>query len=1089
MAARLALVFLAYAASYYHLHLFIGASFAFGSIVTLLALRLFGMGWAVAAAAAGFLAFESAPSFTIALMLLEPVVVGLALRGKGRNLALIDGAFWLALGMPLLWGAAVWLHHSDFSGASYYAMIQGFNGIFNALVASLILDFLPLRRWVGMTDITERIPLYRIATNLLASVLIFCVFLIILLNREDEMKRLESTIRHHLDDISKDIGGDVSEWREQRVRLAHFIAISAETLSSPQLQRMLDRSMSLEGDVAAMQVSNDDGVVLARAPHGAGRGEGLFGQLGVHAPRSILQPDFSPVFMDKASHQPMLGISVALKTAATSGGSEQDGHVTVVARMTEIIKLLETHAHASGVEITLLSRERRVIATTRNKLLPMEIMPPVHDYFAPLFGAWFVRSADESMTFVQERNAHLTKEMKVGPEAGWTLYIEMPAFPHYQALQQRLINNMAMMWVGIMLAFLFGAMFSRRMVVPLEKLAEATANIKARLLGDEEIRLDSSPIQEIDALLQNFHAMALELNRSYTELGRSNETLEQIVAARTEELTHANQKLKQHLTEREQFEVALARHAHDLEQTTAELISQKFALDQHSIVAIADPQGNITYANDKFCEISQYGREELLGQNHRILNSGFHDRTFFQEMWTTIVSGKVWHGEVCNRKKGGDIYWVATTIVPFMDALGSPYQYVSIRTDITARKQTETELMRAKDAAETANRAKSEFLSRMSHELRTPLNAILGFGQLLESDVEEPLTISQLENVEQITKAGWHLLELVNEVLDLSRIEAGKMQMQMADLLLAEVVRECIGLFMPLAAERHIQVNDEITPCIAHHVRADHTRLKQVILNYLSNAVKYNREGGEIYLKCEQMPGGVLRVSVSDTGPGIPESKLAELFQPFNRLEADGTDVQGTGVGLAVVKRLAELMGGSVGVISEVGQGTTFWLDIPEVFPGNDEISHSQMAGEGGDEIDSGDTTQTHRVLYVEEGRANAELVNGFIRSHRPELLLTCTTSAEQALGMALSESPDLILMDLNLPGLDGFDALELMREFDSLRDVPVIAMGADASAEQVEKSLKAGFCNYLAKPLNQDQFLAAVDLALDTKNERLEVM
>ena len=405
-------------------------------------------------------------------------------------------------------------------------------------------------------------------------------------------------------------------------------------------------------------------------------------------------------------------------------------------------------------------------------------------------------------------------------------------------------------------------------------------------------------------------------------------------------------KLKQHLTEREKFEVALARHAQDLEQTTAELISQKFALDQHSIVAIADPQGNITYANDKFCEISQYSREELLGQNHRILNSGVHDRQFFQEMWTTIVSGKVWHGEVCNRKKEGDLYWVETTIVPFMDGLGSPYQYVAIRTDITARKQAEAELMRAKEAAEAANRAKSEFLSRMSHELRTPLNAILGFGQLLESDVEEPLTISQMENVEQITKAGWHLLELVNEVLDLSRIEAGKMQLQMTDLLLAEVVRECIDLIMPLAAERQIQVNDGISPCMPHHVHADRTRLKQVILNYLSNAVKYNRQGGEILLKCEQMAGGILRVSVSDTGPGIPESKLDELFQPFNRLDADDTDVQGTGVGLAVVKRLVELMGGSVGVISEVGRGTTFWLDMHEMFHGADEASHKLPARE-----------------------------------------------------------------------------------------------------------------------------------------------
>lgn len=835
VAALAFLIVAAFAGNYFHLHLFIGACFLFGSIATLLVLRLFGLGWGVAAGVAGaaFVLFETSNYAAAAtLLVLEPLIVGLALRyGRCRNIALVDGAYWLLLGMPLMLGMELWLLHGDLSSAWYFAMILGFNGIFNALVAGLLLDYLPLRRWVGAVEAQQRVALRHLVFNLLAAFLVFSAFLVIVLNGEDEVQRMESHIQGQLHDYALEI--------------------------QLQLASGSDRRQQLMG-------------------------------------------------------------------------------------LPEVKKLLEMHARENGIKITLLDRQLRVIASTRGDLAELERMPQPGKTSAPVWDA-SAGMVTSGLSLQRIYAARYVSETRVGPDNTWTLYLEIPARPYFLALQQRLANNLILVWAGIIAAFLVASLVSRRLVEPLERLVEATTHIKARLLGNEDVRLDHSPVREIDALVENFGEMAQELNRSYSELGSSNETLEQVVAARTKELTHVNQQLKQHLAEREQFEVALARHAQELERTSAELMSQKFALDQHSIVAIADPQGNITYANDKFCEISEYSREELLGQNHCILNSGVHERQFFKDMWTTMVSGKVWQGEVCNRKKGGDLYWVETTIVPFMDAGGSPYQYVAIRSDITERKQAERELLRAKEAAETANRAKSEFLSRMSHELRTPLNAILGFGQLLESDTQEPLTISQLENVEQITKAGWHLLELVNEVLDLARIEAGKMQVQMTDLLLADVVGECIGLIAPLAAERRIQVSDEISPCMTHHVRANHTRLKQVLLNYLSNAVKYNRQGGEIVLKCAQLPGGLLRVSVSDTGPGIPDSKLDELFLPFNRLDADDTDVQGAGVGLAVVKRLVELMDGSVGVSSAVGRGSTFWVDMHEVFPGAEEATPKRV--------------------------------------------------------------------------------------------------------------------------------------------------
>jgi PAS domain S-box-containing protein len=522
-------------------------------------------------------------------------------------------------------------------------------------------------------------------------------------------------------------------------------------------------------------------------------------------------------------------------------------------------------------------------------------------------------------------------------------------------------------------------------------------------------------------------------------------------------------------------------------QASEKRLSQAFNVSPDAIVIISLKDERIIDMNERFVGFSGYSRAELMDKSS--LELGLcGDRAKRDEVLALLrQQGSLRDFETPFISRDGEIHIVLLSAE--VTQINNVPCMLSVLHDITARKQAELELLRAKEAAETANRAKSEFLSRMSHELRTPLNAILGFGQLLESDMEEPLTVSQTENVEQITKAGWHLLELVNEVLDLSRIEAGKMQMNLNDLLLAEVVQDSIDLIAPLAAEHGIQIIDEITPCMIHYVHADHTRLKQVMLNYLSNAVKYNSKGGEITLKCEQMPDGKLRVSVSDTGPGIPDSKLEELFMPFSRLDADDTEVQGTGVGLAVVKRLVELMGGSVGVSSEVGRGSTFWVEMNEVFPDAVEVGGGVMMEEGADKGGYRNAAQTRNVLYVEDNKANADLVDSIIKRRRPNIRLVCIRSAEEALEKALSECPDLILMDLNLPGINGLDALELMHEFDELRDVPVIAMSADAIPEQIEKCLAAGFRNYLTKPFDVDQFLSIVDNALNSARERLEVI
>ncbi len=393
------------------------------------------------------------------------------------------------------------------------------------------------------------------------------------------------------------------------------------------------------------------------------------------------------------------------------------------------------------------------------------------------------------------------------------------------------------------------------------------------------------------------------------------------------------------------------------------------------------------------------------------------------------------------------------------------------------QERNREQLLEAKEEAILANKAKSDFLSSMSHELRTPMNAILGFAQLLEG--EENLTADQRESVQDIGRAGQHLLELINEVLDLAKIEAGKMELSIEVVPLDDVMDAVKKLIMPLAAQRDIRLHLEPSCSRGLFIHADYTRVKQVLLNLLSNAVKYNREQGEVFVECREGTQGRLRIEVRDTGNGIPEGKLEKLFEAFNRLDADAS-VEGTGIGLVITRQLVELMGGDMGVQSEEGVGTTFWFELPRIEGEKVTVKEAPNPERGGAVMAvEGERT----VLYVEDNPVNLKLVSKLI-AKLDNLRMLSADEPVRGLELAAAELPDLILLDINLPGMSGFEVVRHLRDMEALREVPVIALSANAMAEDIEKGREAGFDDYLTKPINVKQFYAVLERYLGKDEE-----
>ncbi|HEV7485535.1 MAG TPA: PAS domain S-box protein, partial [Thermoanaerobaculia bacterium] len=521
------------------------------------------------------------------------------------------------------------------------------------------------------------------------------------------------------------------------------------------------------------------------------------------------------------------------------------------------------------------------------------------------------------------------------------------------------------------------------------------------------------------------------------------------------------------ITERKRAEEAVREGQRKLE---AALETNQLIMDNsQDVICTVDESGRFVTMNEASEALWGFSPDELIGRRYMELVHPDDHLATENAAAEILDTGRL--TDFVNRyiRKDGSI----VSVLWSASWSASKKMLFCVAHDMTERSRIEAALREAKEEADRANYAKSEFLSRMSHELRTPLNAILGFGQLLER--QNP-TAQQRARVDHIMSAGRHLLNLINEVLDLSRIEAGHLQLSVEPVAVADVLEEALDLMRPLAAERAMQLVVDARLDKDLFVLADRQRLKQVLLNLLTNAVKYTAIRGRIAVSVQHSGPTTTRIVVTDTGAGIATEKLVRLFTPFDRLDVEQSGVEGTGLGLALCQRLMHAMAGDIGVKSAAGKGSAFWIELPAVDSPLKALSRNRTRA-----VDDASMAGAGKILYIEDNLSNLTLVEEML-AEQPGIELLTAMQGGLGLELARQHSPDLILLDLHLPDLRGHEVLARLRQEEITRDIPVVVISADATARQIQRLMAAGARSYLTKPLDIGQFFRVIDEAMRTR-------
>ncbi|MEM9539673.1 MAG: response regulator [Cyanobacteria bacterium P01_E01_bin.42] len=1061
------LIIVGYLGNYFHLTLFFSIDFLFGSIAVLMTAYFYGTFWG---GIAGLIAssrtyFLWNHPYAIVIFTGEALFVAALMRRSKHNLVFLDGMYWLFIGMPLVglfYGAILPV---SINGTILIALKQAVNGIFNAIIAYFFATYFPFNKLpASLRSVLERhtkfkpqISFQQTIFILLIAFVFFPTLLLTILNGREALNTLEREIQVELEATTTPLVADFGNWYRQHFEGVLALAESARDLQNAppdQLQNSTKAIARAFPSFLKLYVANAAGDIIAAVPstNEAGRnimGRNIVGQPHWQDTQATLEPVFNDVHRDTVNISPHVGLSVPI-----ARGDGWEGLAYGALELEEIAAILQTSIPVQHLQATLLDGQNRVIASSyadRLSLMPFTAFEGGTIRQIGTASQWLPDNLNVP-DMVRWRRSLFIREVAIDEKLPWKLIVEIPARPYMDRLEWLYIENLGFVLCISILALFSAIVVSQRLVAPIEKLADVTTDLPQKLERQASPgRFPQSRISEINSLAGNFQLMVAALAAKFSELQQANETLEHRVESRTREFSRLNDNLNDEIIRRQEIEASLREQKERFDLAISGTNDGIWDWDLHT---------DEVYFSPSWMRMLGYERESL----PKTLTT-WSDRIHPDDLETTLQDVRkhldretpLYENIHRLQHRNGEYRWMLAKAKCSRGEAGEADRLVGTLTDITERKQAEAALRAAKEEAEVANRAKSDFLATMSHEIRTPMNAVIGMTGLI---LDTELTSQQRDFAEIIRSSGDALLVLINDILDFSKIESGKLDLEEQPLNLRQCVEESLDLIATRAAEKKLELAYLFEPHTPSAIVGDVTRLRQVLVNLLGNAVKFTHEGEILVsVRCQNPHAERCEIefAVKDTGIGIPRDRLNRLFQPFSQVDASTTrKFGGTGLGLAISKRLTELMGGTMWVESEEGRGSIFLFTI--IAPVATPESNSDKG-----------QLQDKRLLIVDDNATNRKVLS--LQSQSFGICYRAVASGAEAIALLeTGESFDIAILDMQMPEMDGLMLARRIRQLPDGKTLPLVMLTSIGQFDCALAGETLDFSAYLNKPIKQSQ-------------------
>jgi PAS domain S-box-containing protein len=1163
------LILLGFLGNYYALPLFFGADFLFGSAFVLLILYLFGLGYGLVAAVVvnsyTFVLWGHPYGFII--FTLEILFVGYFLKDRCRNLLLLDGLYWLLIGTPLNGLIYSVILHMDVTTTAFIVLKQGVNGIFNALLVSLAINYIPFNRLLGRSRERRTVSLQESTFNLLVSLVLIPALILTIIQNRNEMKLLESSAIADLQMLSTNVQAHINFWYRQNlnpvIQLAQYTKKSVN--STPEvLQHDTEILNKVFPDFYTIHIENAAGVTIACSPSvndkGATIGVSLADREWFKEVRSVLKPVLTGAILGKrVTISPTAILSVPVIKDGQFWGA-----ATASLNLQQISKFLEPYSKNKNVKITLIDSNDRVIASTVADRLPLQKWDRNRNgTVSRINSTVYRRSPGEknlpSMT--RWRMSNFVQENKISPEIPWTLIIESPIAPYQKLLYAAYVQYLSILACLVALTLLLALALSRKLAKPLANLAWFTSSLPEMITKHKVIDWPKSKTTEVEALISNFQSMtkALELsfqdihdqanalnmtlnatadgilavdadgriifyNQQFAKLwqipqsmldsGDDNTLLDYVIDQISDRDCFMSEVIRLYNSDDSSFDViefkdgrVIERYSFPLQRgepvlygrvwsfrniterrqqetilKSSEYEFRMLADAMPQIVWVCLPDGKNIYLNKQWSDYTGTVIEESTGHNWI---KPFHpdDQQVAWDAWQDAIHyGGEYSIECRLRRRDGIYKWWLIRGVPIRDEQGAIIKWFGTCTDIEKIKQYEAQLSQAKVAAESANRAKSEFLANMSHEIRTPMNGVLGMTQLLElSDLSQ----DQREFVDAIKISGYNLLSLINDILDLSKIEADKIDLHVSAFNLHTCINDIVLMQQSVIHKKRLLLDVVVGADIPHVLLGDQLRVKQILLNLFGNAVKFTSQGS-ITITAQILEqhdmSALVQIAITDTGIGISSDALAKIFNSF--VQEDGSTTRrfgGTGLGLTISRRLTELMGGNISVESTPGVGSCFKVSLPFSF-----VKKADTEVKAPTQVNISWDGPPLRILFVEDNPISIKFGTSLLKGVLGHNVVTAVNGRE-CLAELDRGTFDLVLLDIQMPVMNGEETLQEIRrkEIGTAFRQPVIALTAYALRDEKDRFLQEGFDGYVSKPLEISELISEMKRVTGTSQTK----